>query len=216
MPRVAHATAIALAAAALAAVPDCRAQVTYNGWNLGPDYGAMINQQLQQQQMMNQQMQQREAMIVQQVMQDPRAQALYQQHRAQGGQLSFPQFAYQYAATGGFTPEGMARFRQSESASQQREQQSWAGLQQAQRDRAEAQQAQRDGYWRNQNEAGLGLQGRGTYYDPGSGGTLVLPNLQPGQVSRDPRTGQAFVMDQRGNYYGQAPNGQWYPLQPAR
>lgn len=216
MLRPACAASIAFAAAVLAVASPCRAQVTYNGWNLGPDYGAMVDQQLRQQQMLDQQMRQREALVVQQVMQNPRAQALYQQHRAQGGQLSFPQFAYQYAATGGFTPDGMARFRQNESANQQREQQSWAGLQQAQRERAEAQQGQRDAYWRNQNEAGLGLQGRGTYYDPASGGTRVLPNTQPGQVSRDPRTGQAFVMDQRGNYYGQAPDGQWYPLQPAR
>jgi hypothetical protein len=173
----------------------------------------MINQQLQQQQAVNQQMQQREAMIAQQTMQDPRAQMLYQQHQAQGGQLSFPQFAYQYAATGGFTPDGIARFRQSEGQNQRREQEAWAGLQQAQRNRAEAQHGQRDSYWRGQNEAGLGLQGRGTYYDPGSGGTRVLPYLQPGTVSRDPQTGQAFVMDQGGTYYGQAPNGQWYPLQ---
>lgn len=76
---------------------------------------------MQKQQLMNQQMQQQQNTIVQRTMQSPDYQAKYQHHLAQGGRLSPQQFAYQYAATGGFSAEGMARYRQSESQNQQRE-----------------------------------------------------------------------------------------------
>jgi hypothetical protein len=207
---------LALAAALLALAPAVLAQTSYNGWNLGPDYGAMLNGMLQRDQQLAWQMRQAEAQIVQQVMQDPRAQALYQQHRAMGGQLSFPQFAYQYAATGGFTPDGIARYRASEAYNQRREQDAWAGLRQAEQERTAAMQGQRDSYWRGQYQAGLNLQGLGTWVDPNNGSRYELPYLQPGTVSRDPRTGQPFVMDQFGHYFARAPNGMWYRLEPAR
>ncbi|MEO7326783.1 MAG: hypothetical protein ABIW82_18325, partial [Dokdonella sp.] len=96
------------------------AQVYQGGYNLGPDYGAMLQQQLQQSQRLSQQMQRAENDVVRRLMQNPDCIAKYEQHRAAGGGLSFEQFAYQYAATGGFSAQGMARFRQSEQANQQR------------------------------------------------------------------------------------------------
>ena len=62
------------------------------------DFDAMIRQQLQAGQALSMQMQQAEQQIVQQTMQNPDCQAKYQRHIASGGTLSYPQFAYQYAA----------------------------------------------------------------------------------------------------------------------
>ena len=39
---------------------------------------------------------------------------MYQNYLQQGGTMSFDAFAYNYAATGGFTQEGMTRYRESE------------------------------------------------------------------------------------------------------
>ncbi len=204
--------------ALMAAVPlgAAQAQVSYNGWNLGPDYSAMLRESQRQDALLTQRMQQRQMQVVQQVAQDPRAQALYRQHLARGGQLSFPQFAYQYAATGGFTAEGIARYRHSEDYNQRREHEAWTGLMQAEQERSAAMMGMQQSYARGQYDAGLNLQGQATYLDPTNGTTRALPYLQPGTVSRDQRTGQYFMMDQNGRYMAQAQNGTWYFLQPGR
>ncbi|MCK8785838.1 hypothetical protein M0638_15775 [Roseomonas sp. NAR14] len=210
-----------LAAALLAglgsalAAGGASAQVTYNGWNLGPDYGAMVEQQQRQMQMQQQQMQQQTAAVVQRTMQDPNCWAMYQQHRAQGGTLSYPQFAYQYAATGGFTAQGMQQYRQTELQNQRREQQSWQGVQEAERQRAQAQQQYADGYSRNLQESGRTMQGNGTWTDPYTGQQRVLPYMGPNGYT-DPRTGQNFMRDGAGNYFAQAPNGSWYRMNPGQ
>ena len=201
-----------LAALALAAAPGY-AQTTYRGYDTGPDYGAMIQEQQRRQQQMNGQMQQQEAAIVQGAMQDPRCQMLYQQHRAQGGALSFPQFAYECARTGRFTPEGMATADQAERGNRQAEQNALRGVREAEANRGRAQAEYMDRFGRNNAEAGNGLMGQGSYGNPVTGNNQVLQNTRPGVPTYDPATGQTFVMDQQGNYFVQTPGG-WVPMQP--
>ena len=66
------------------------------------------------------------------------------------------------------------------------------------------------GHARNQ-EAGNGLQGRGTYVAPG-GQNQVLSYLRPGQVQQDAQ-GNRYYMDQQGQAYVATPNG-WQPMRP--
>ncbi|HVH33495.1 MAG TPA: hypothetical protein VM847_05230 [Tahibacter sp.] len=191
------------------------AQVYQSGYNLGPDYGAMLQQQLQQSAALSQQMQTAEQQLVQQVMQNPDCLAKYQQHRAMGGQLGYPQFAYQYAATAGFSSDGIARFRAAEQRNQQAEQHSRQGYRQAQDQRAQAQQAYADGYAANQAEAGRVLQGNSSWVDPATGQTQSL--AYAGQnVSVDPATGRTYYRDDSGQYYVRGDDGLWYAMTPAR
>ena len=179
------------------------------------DFDAMIRQQLQAGQALSMQMQQAEQQIVQQVMQNPDCQAKYQQHLASGGTLSYPQFAYQYAATGGFTPGGIARFRAGEQANQAAEQAAWNGYRGAQDQRAAAQNAYAEGYSNNQAEAGRVMQGQSTWVDPASGQSYALSYLG-GNAYVDPNSGRQFVRDGNGQFYTQGPDGGWYPMNPSR
>jgi len=86
------------------------------------DYGAMLQQSLQQSDQLTQQMQQAGTNLIQQNLQNPQVQAMYQQHLAQGGTMTPEQFAYNYAATGGFSPEGMANYNRTTQDIQQRDQ----------------------------------------------------------------------------------------------
>lgn len=179
------------------------------------DFDAMIRQQLQAGQALSMQMQQAEQQIVQQTMQNPDCQAKYQQHIASGGTLSYPQFAYQYAATGGFTPGGIANFRRGEQANQAAEQATWNGYRGAQDQRAAAQAAYSESYFAGQAEQGRVMQGQSTWVDPNDGRARSLSYVG-GNAYVDPSTGQAFVRDGNGQYYAQGPDGQWYPMMPSR
>lgn len=142
--------------------------------------------------------------IVQQNMNNPQVQAMYQQHRAQGGQYSFEQFCYMYAATGGFTPQGTAYWQQNEANISRQQQQAWANYQNAQAQSAAALQDWRNGYSANQAEAGNIMQGYQTYSTPG-GGSQVLPyTWQPGYQSYN---NQSYYVDPSYNYYQQTPGG---------
>lgn len=206
---------LTIAAAACWATP-ASTQVYYNGYDIGPDYGAMLNQQLQRSQQLDREMQARTADIVQRTMQNPDCYAKYQQHLAQGGTLSYPQFAYQYAATGGFTPDGIQRYRASERQNQQKEHQAWQDWQRAQRERGQAQQQYADGYSRNQNQAGDVLQGRSWWIDPTTGQRQSLAYIGPNQGYVDHQTGNRYWRDEAGRYAVQTPNGQWYWMIPTQ
>ena len=206
---------LTLSAAALLAANGATAQVTYGGYDLGPDYGAMIQQTLQQQQAQNAQMQQMEQAVVQRAMQDPNCAALYRQHQAQGGTLSYAQFAYQYAATGGFTQEGIARYRNAEYDNQRRERDAWNGYRGAQDARGAAQQSWMDGYAHDQNEAGEVLRGNTSWVDPTSGETRAL-SYTGANAYTDPQSGRQYRRDDNGQYYVQGADGLWYPMTPAR
>lgn len=205
---------LTIAAAACWATP-ASTQVYYNGYDIGPDYGAMLNQQLQRSQQLDREMQARTADIVQRTMQNPDCYAKYQ-HLAQGGTLSYPQFAYQYAATGGFTPDGIQRYRASERQNQQKEHQAWQDWQRAQRERGQAQQQYADGYSRNQNQAGDVLQGRSWWIDPTTGQRQSLAYIGPNQGYVDHQTGNRYWRDEAGRYAVQTPNGQWYWMIPTQ
>lgn len=204
--------AVAAAAITFQAAPSA-AQVYYGGYNLGPDYGAMVRQYQQQMQRDGAQMQAHEQQIIAQVMQNPNFGPMYQQHRAQGGQMSPQQFAYAMAATRWNSPEGRAYFQQRERQNQIREQQALRGLREAEAARGAAQMGHMESFHRNNQEFGRTLRGNSTYVGP-NGQNYVLPHTQPGVVQRD-HSGNAFVMDNRGQYYMYTPYG-WQPMQPGR
>ena len=179
------------------------------------DYGAMLNQALQQDRALTQRIRQAEAGVVQQVLRSPDFWAKYRQFRMAGGQLSEQQYAYQYAATGGFSAPGMARFRQSEISNQQGEIASWQRYRGAQMQRGAAQTNYAEGYFRNQRQAGDVLTGNAWYADPRSGQTYVLPYMGA-NGGYDPRTGQQFVRDGSGNYWASTAQGGWYQMYPTR
>jgi hypothetical protein len=205
------AAAIALLAG-LAATP-ATAQVTYNGWNLGPDYGAMADAVERDRAAQMQAMRQGEAQIVQGAMQDPVCQQFYRQHLAQGGQTPWPTFAWQCAATGRFSREGTQAFRENERANQAAEQQRALALREAERARAQAQGQWADGHGRNQAEMGRVMQGQQSWTDPRTGQQQVLPYLG-GPVTQDPRTGQVYARDAQGRQYARGQDGLWYPMRP--
>lgn len=204
-------SAVVAAVAAFANLP-ATAQVYYGGHNLGPDYGAMIRQQQQLMQQQQRQMQSQEQQVIAQVMNNPRFAPMYQQHRMQGGQMSPQQFAYSLAATRWGSREGIAQFRQNEQRNQAEERGAVGRLRAAEAERGQAQTNYMNNQHRNNQEFGRTLQGNSTYTAQ-NGQNYVLPHTQPGVISRD-QNGNAFVMDNRGQYYMQTPYG-WQPMRPA-
>ena len=173
---------------------------------------ALKQQLAQSQQMLSQQ----QNLSIQNLMADPRVRAMYQQHQAQGGQMLYPQFAYQYGLTGGFTPEGRQRAFAAQQQINGRDHQAWMGARAAEQERARAQGAWQSGYAANQQEAGNGLRGTSTWIDPMSGASYQLPHAAADRPAYDPRTGRYFQMDGRGNYYVSTPQGSWAPMTPYR
>jgi hypothetical protein len=202
--------AIAATAMVAHAAPSA-AQTYYGGYNLGPDYGAMIQQQQQLMQQQRMQMQSHEQQIIAQVMQHPNFAPMYQQHRAQGGQMSPQQFAYTLAATRWGSPEGRAYFQQTERQNQMREHDAARGLRSAETQRGNAQRQYMEGGHGIRQESGNGLQSRGTYVGP-NGETRVLPYNQPGAIQQDAQ-GNRYIMNNQGQYFMATPNG-WVPMQP--
>ena len=148
--------------------------------------------------------------IVQQNMANPQVQQAYHQHRMQGGPLSLEQFAYQWAATGGFSAPGMAAYRQSEQINQSKEQAAWQGVQQAEQQRGAAQSQMAAHYSHNQQVAGQNLMGQATYATPV--GPQVLPyNLAPG-LYQTPQGN--YVVDAQRNYWFVDAWGYHHPIQP--
>jgi hypothetical protein len=180
------------------------------------NYEAMIQQQMQA---MNQNIargQQAVNHIVQQRMQDPGVQAGYQQYLAQmaaaGRQpMNYASYAYYHVYTNGFSAQGMAHMRRTESGIQTREQAAWQGLQQAQQQRAQAQQAWQNGYHAHQQEAGRQLMGQSSY-GAANGQTQALPHTwQRNSVQQ--YQGQWYHVDASGQYHQRGADGWWYPLQ---
>lgn len=178
------------------------------------DYGAMLQQQLQQSEMMAQQMRQMERGIVQQNMQNPEVQARYQQYRAAGGTMSLDQFAYQYAATAGFTPDGVARWNQSERGIQQQDQRALQDYRANQAQNAEALQQMHQRNADIARQRGNLLNGTTDYVDPSTGARHNLPHtIQPNSGYYDPGTDQRYYNDPQGNYYRGTPGGTWQELE---
>lgn len=202
--------------ALLAGAGSPRAQVYYNGWNIGPDYGAMLNQMMQKEQLLSQQMQQHTAVIVQQTMANPDCAMKYRRYLTYGGQMNYPTFAYYYAATRGFSPEGISYFNQTELRNNAAEMGALMRLREAEQQSGQALNQWQNGFSANQWEAGNLLMGNSTYLNPQTGTSHVLQHMQPGVPSTDPNTGQVYQMDNLGNYSVLMPNGYWYPMVPRR
>lgn len=192
------------------------AQVSYGGYDLGPDYGAMIRQVQQQQQAMNWQMQQQMQAVVAQAMQNPDCQAKYRAHLAQGGTLPYAQFAYQYAATAGFTPDGLARFHAGEADNQRREAAAYAGLRQAEANSAAALAENAQHHAAGQHDLGETLAGNAGWIDPHDGERKSLSYLGDDTAYTDPHSGRVYRRDASGQYYAQGADGLWYAMTPAR
>jgi hypothetical protein len=172
------------------------------------DYGAMLQQSLQQSDQLSQQMQQTQANIIQQNLQNPQVQAMYQQHRAQGGTMSPEQFAYMYSATGGFPPEGMANYNRTTQDIQQRDQASINAYRDNQhRNNVDMQNR----FQRNDeiaHQRGNLLNGTTDYVDPNTGTQYNLSHTaQPNTQTYDPSTGESFYRDGYGNYQRVDQNG---------
>lgn len=204
-------TAVAVMAAAFASAAS--AQVHYGGYDLGPDYGAMIRQVQQQQEAMNAQMQQQTQALVAQAMQDPQCQAMYRQHQATGGRLSFPDFAYQYLATGHFSGPGIARYRATESDNQRREMAAYAGVRQAEQNLSNAIADGNAHFSDNQATFRQTLGGERTWVDPNDGRRVSLPYLGENVPYADPN-GYVYQRDANGRYFVRDPNGYVYEMTP--
>lgn len=177
------------------------------------DYGAMIQQQLQAGEQMNRQMTAMTNGFVQQNMQNPQVQAMYQNYRNTGGQMSFEQFAYGYSATGGYTAQGMAIYNQNEQNIAQRDRQAVQAYRQSQAQNAQVLQQMHDSNNRIAYDRGNLLSGNSRYVDPSTGQRYNLPAAsQPGNSYYDAGTGQSFYKDQSYNYQRTDPNGYTYDL----
>lgn len=183
----------------------CILALSSQAWGQCPDFtnmdiSGMYNQRVQQN---NAYFQAQTQQIIQANMANPQVQYAYQQYRAQGGGASFEQFAYYYAATGGFSRQGIQNYNQTSQNINAQQQNAWNGYQQAQQQRQQAVQQWQNGYSRNQNEAGYNLQGQATYSTPAGPQVLNYTN-QPGYYQYN---GQNYYVDAGGNYYYIYPNG---------
>jgi hypothetical protein len=148
--------------------------------------------------------------LISQVYQDPRFQAMYQQYLASGGTASAEQYAYSYAATGGFTPQGMQNYQNSEAMSAAKIQGAWQDYQTSVQGYRDAYGNYTGGFASNMNEAGNSLGGNATYYD--AQGSEVLPyGWQPD--SYNSYNNQNYYVDYSGQYYWIDPSNGWrYPI----
>ncbi len=152
--------------------------------------------------------------IIRQNMADPRIQAMYAQAVASGqfrGTLA--DYAYAYAATGGFSQQGYGNLMASNAQIAGQHDRMMA-------DYWASQQAMRDafagwtgGFAANQAEAGLGLTGQSTYQG-GYGAQQVPHTWQPGGFYG--WNGNTWHVDQTGQYWMADPNGSGWWLPYAR
>jgi hypothetical protein len=172
------------------------------------DYDAMMQQSLQQSDQLTQQMQQAQSNLIQQNLQNPQVQAMYRQHLAQGGTMTPEQFAYNYAATGGFSREGMINYNRTTQDIQQRDQ---AAINSYRGNQQRIYNDRQNSYQRNDeiaHQRGNLLNGTTDYVDPNSGAQYNLSHTaQPNSPSYNPNTGESFYPDSQGNYQRIDQNG---------
>lgn len=159
----------------------------------------------------NYQMQGIQDNIVSSNMNNPQVIAMYNQYVAAGqfnGTLE--QFAYNYAATGGF--QNKQGYYNTSNQIVNAEKNAWAGYQGAVTNYNNAYNGYTQGFSDNQWEAGLGLMGQSTYYGYGNG--QQLPHTWQPETYQYYQGNQYFV-DYTGTYWMADPNGSgyWYQLQ---
>lgn len=188
---------------------------TLPGTAKAQDFGALIQQQMNQ---MNQMLNQGQAQVnqmVQQRMADPAVRQGYQQYlqqmQSQGRPpMDYATYTYYYIYTRGYSREGVAHMNRVESGNRAAEMEKVAGVRQAERNRGESMQAQRDSYFHNQQEAGRGLMGQSTYQG-GGGFQRQLPHTwQPNTTHQ--YQGHVYHVDASGQYYVRGTDGWWYPI----
>jgi hypothetical protein len=145
--------------------------------------------------------------IIGQTMNNPQAQQMFAQYRANGYQGSFEQFAYEYAATAGFTPGGIAHYNGVTQDIQAKDQANYDAYRNSQGAYADAYGQYTAGHSNNQNEAGLGLSGQSTY--TGAYGSQQLPHTW-GANTAHTYNGNNYYVDQSGAYWMADPNGSGY------
>lgn len=193
----AAAAALMAAAGAASAQDFTNMDITgaYNNWAAGQNY----------------QMQGMQNDIISQNMQNPQVIAMYNQSVASGQfNGSLEQFAYNYAATGGF--QNVQGYYNTSNGIVNKEKNAWAGYQGAVTNYNNAYNGYTGGYSANQAEAGNGLMGNSTYN--GANGSQVLPHTW-GYNTYNTYQGNQYYVDQSGTYWMADPNGSgnWYPMQ---
>ena len=142
---------------------------------------------------------------------NPQVMAAYQQAIASGRYYGTPeQFAYDYAATGGFSPIGMQRYMGTSTQIHQDFQTGMAGLQQSGAAYDAAINGWTGGFGDIQHEGGLGLMGQSTYQ--GETWNAPLPHTWQPNSSHDWQ-GHSFDVDSSGQYWHfDAWTGTWVPV----
>ena len=135
--------------------------------------------------------------MMQQNMANPHIQQAYRLHQMQGGQMNYEQFVYGWMATGGYTPQGIQYWRQSENFNQHQEWIAQQGLRFAEMQRGQAQADNWAHFAHNQSVAGQNLMGQANYMTP-MGPQAYSYTLPPG-YHQTPQ-GNLFVNDQ-GEYF---------------
>ena len=183
----------------------------------GEDYNAMINEALARQNAIVNQAQAQARQVVEANMRDPVVIQAWQQHQWQASQQGLPaldlaSFAYQYAATAGFSDHGMRNYQRTSQEIAANEQAAWQGLRQAEAARGAAQAQLADSQSRNLQEAGRGLLGQSTFHAP-NGSSMALPHTWPAN-SYQFHQGHQYFVDGGGNYWLEDPNhrGWWIAL----
>ncbi|MBL8892518.1 MAG: hypothetical protein JNL67_21255 [Planctomycetaceae bacterium] len=179
---------------------------------------AMLNQSYQRMNQLHYQMQQAENQIINQNMDDPRVQQMYQQYLQAGspyGQMNAQQFAYYYAATGGFSREGMINYHQTTREINARDRAAQVGYRNHVNNLWGATNQERfDVYNRQQRDFGDLMSGSTWYSSSGGDDRSYLPyTAQQGQTYTD-YYGRTFMMDSMGHYQMVDPNGNLSHLNP--
>lgn len=158
----------------------------------------------------NYQMQGIQDNIVSSNMNNPQVIAMYNQAVASGFTGSLEQYAYNYAATGGF--QNVQGYYNTSNSIVNAEKNAWAGYQGAVTNYNNAYAGYTGGFSNNMNEAGNGLMGNSTYYGYGNG--QVLPHTWQAD-SYNSYQGNQYYVDQSGTYWMADPNGSgnWYQIQ---
>ncbi|MBL8890043.1 MAG: hypothetical protein JNL67_08700 [Planctomycetaceae bacterium] len=169
-------------------------------------FDARMNAQLQG---MQTQLAQQQAAFWQSVLQNPEVRSAFQQHRAQGGQSTYEQFAYWYVMTAGGTNYQAA-------ADAQRQQ--FAGWQQANQTIQQGHNSYNQGHWQNQQRQSAAMQrysdgairGQWYYQDPYQGTVHTLPYGQGSGFYHN--NVDSFFTDSIGQYYRATGHG-WQALE---
>lgn len=161
------------------------------------DYDAYIRDALRRQDEIFQGAQQQADLIVQQLMAEPIVQNAYQHAWDAGFRGSFDEYAYGWAATRGYTREGIAYFNAIEAQNAANEHAALRGYRQAQANFAAAIAAENTAAGRRSADVGMLLGG------------YTMQNT-PGGPQWGRSNGNGTFTGPNGNQFGQASNGQWY------